>query len=215
MYKSKLFCTFLDQFWLININTTEVQKLFDFDPMRLVHRKKETSTVYHLPGDNQLYVVGGEQKNASDAGYCFTQVRSLDMDNLKTSVVGHLQKARRNPGVIKVEGKLYVYCGTNNKGQMHHSIEMHSLETPGSDFEKLEVKGAAVFKDSKSFLSIQLKEEVLIFGNQYHKGVISWNVQNNQLSWLGSVLETVDKFEDANAIFKRKDDLYIMGSNHI
>jgi hypothetical protein len=64
-------------------------------------------------------------------------------------------------------------------------------------------------------LSIQIKEEVLIFGNQYHKGVISWDVKGNRLGWLGSVLETVDKFEDANAIFKKKDDLYIMGSNHI
>lgn len=127
VYKSKLFCTFLDQFWLININTTEVEKLFDFDPWRQAHRKKETSTVYQLQGDNQLYVVGGEQKNAAAAGYCFTQVRALDMDNLKTSVVGHLQKARRNPGVIKVQGKLYVHGGTNNKGEMHHSVEVHDL----------------------------------------------------------------------------------------
>lgn len=98
---------------------------------------------------------------------------------------------------------------------MHQSIEMHDLKIHGSDFEKLEIQGAAVFKGSKSFLSIQVKDEVLIFGNHYHKGVISWDVKGNQMSWLGSVLETVDKFEDANCIFKRKDDLYLMGANHI
>lgn len=102
VYKGKLFCTFLDQFWLINIKTSEVEKLFDFDPWHLAQRKKENSTVYHLQGDNQLYVVGGEQKNALAPGYCFTQVRALDMDNLKTSIIGSLQKARRNPGVIKI-----------------------------------------------------------------------------------------------------------------
>ena len=81
-----------DRSWMVHLNTREAEEGVRMGKSRVWH------TIYGITGDNEGFIVGGEQ---GELGKFINECLKFDFLNRKFTILGDLNNARAQCGVIK------------------------------------------------------------------------------------------------------------------